>query len=138
MQSELKDKCILNIVFLTSLGQNYCHTSLKLKGSGLNLSLNYLNLERISKLSNICSRQSSVSKLCILAFHAEKRMYSFRFSAALWLFSSFCLSHAGNHRQDLGNVSYYYYSHARVAPLQIFSWVFISGRDYGLWVVAVT
>jgi len=84
MQSELKDKRILNIVFLTSPGPNYCHTSLKLKISEFNLSLNYLNLERITKLSNICRRQSSVSKSCILAFHAEKRTRSFRFSAVSW------------------------------------------------------
>lgn len=129
MQSELKDKYILNIVFLTSPGQNYCHTSLKLKGSELHLSLNYLNLERITKLSSICSRQFSVSKLCILAFHAEKRTHSFRFSAVSWymysvallLSASFFHSHAGKHRQDLANASYYYHSRASVAPLQIFS-----------------
>lgn len=52
--------------------------------------------------------------------------------------ASFCHSHAGKHKQDLANASYYYHSHGSVASLQIFSQVFISGRDYVLWVAPVT
>lgn len=39
MQTKLKEKSILNIVFLTSPGQNYCHISLKLKDSELIIKL---------------------------------------------------------------------------------------------------
>lgn len=127
MHSELKEKCILNIVFLTSPGQNYGHTSLKLKGSEISLLLKYLNLKGIAKFNNICSRQSSASKLCILAFNEERKGHTPLNSQqchgmcimALLLFS-FCHSHAGKHRQNLANASCYH-SQASVAPLQIFS-----------------
>lgn len=37
--------------------------------------------------------------------------------------------------RNLPNASYCYNFHANVVPLRIFSSVFISGRDYELWVV---